>query len=248
VGRGIPRGLTAERRRTGRAVAKYDRLVQAHPRSKTDPRALRTVAKLVDALADLCTRRPDVLPAVDEVARTAGVNRSSFYAHFEDIDDLVSWWIEQELRPVFRQDYDRRSDPARTERDVGRSSLGVVVETIAARRAPLAAMFRGSQSSRLRFATLFIEGMRPNFDAIGERLGWSELQDRVASLFYGAGITSLLISWTIGDLDCDERELLEQCAALIPAELRTIDLSPTRVGERRTLPDEGASAPHRPEE
>jgi AcrR family transcriptional regulator len=189
-----------------------------HPRAKTDPRALRTVARLVEALVELCTEGG--LPTVEEVARRAEVNRSSFYAHFDDLDDLVAWWLGQALQPVFEHDLAMRTDPARTEADVGRVSLAELVETLAARRTPLATVFRGSATSRQRFTDLLSTGMAANFDAVGRRLGWSALQDEAASLFYGTGLAAVLVAWTVGDLDCDQDELLARCAELVPVELR----------------------------
>jgi AcrR family transcriptional regulator len=192
----------------------------AHPQDKTDPRAVRTVARLVEALSELCAAGPEVLPSVEEVARRAGVNRSSFYAHFDDLDALVAWWLEQELRPVFERDLTMRSDPARVERDLGRVSIAALVEALAVRRAPLATLFRGSATSRHRFAELFAAWMEPNFAAVGERLGWGPLDGHVAALFYGTGIATVLVAWTVGDVDCDAAELAERCVALVPEALR----------------------------
>jgi AcrR family transcriptional regulator len=194
-----------------------------HPRQKTDPRAIETVGKLVRSLSELSTADADALPTVEQIARQAGVNRSSFYAHFDDLEGLLSWWLEEQLRPVFARDVELRTDHARSGRDVGRVSLGEVIELLGGLRGPLTTMFRHSPTSRHRFAERFTEFMGPNFEAVGSRRGWTRLQAGAASRFYGAGIAAVLVAWTLGELDGDDAELLDRLLELVPEDLRTAD-------------------------
>lgn len=192
-----------------------------HPRSRTDPRALRTVGRLGEALESLAAAGGAF--SVDELTRRAGLNRSSFYAHFTDFDDLVSWWLGEQLRPVIAHDLELRHVAARPERDVGRQSIALLVRTMGAHRTTLAALFTQSLSARRTFTDRFTEAIRPNFEAIGPHLGWSAGEVETASVFYGTGLAAVLIAWTAGDLELTEAELVERCVDLVPEHLRTSD-------------------------
>lgn len=55
-----------------------------------DPRIQRTRASLQEALLRLCKKRDLDDVSVSEVAEAAGVNRTTFYQHYPDIDTLLA--------------------------------------------------------------------------------------------------------------------------------------------------------------
>lgn len=62
-----------------------------HPKMKSvDPRIQRTRASLQDAVITLCKKRDPSEVSVSEVAETAGVNRTTFYQHYTDVDTLLA--------------------------------------------------------------------------------------------------------------------------------------------------------------
>lgn len=56
---------------------------------KVDPRVIRTRRLLVEALIELSSERGYAAISVADIARRAGVNRATFYLHFEGKDDLL---------------------------------------------------------------------------------------------------------------------------------------------------------------
>ena len=55
-----------------------------------DPRIQRTRRSLQDALIQLCKKRDLGDVSVSEVSEAAGVNRTTFYQHYPDIDTLLA--------------------------------------------------------------------------------------------------------------------------------------------------------------
>ena len=72
--------------------------------TKVDPRIKRTRKLLQQAFQELMTDRGFQDISVQDIADRAGINRATFYAHFEDKYDLlrasVSDALEQQLRGV----------------------------------------------------------------------------------------------------------------------------------------------------
>lgn len=59
-----------------------------------DPRAVHTRSALFAAILELAAKRPINEIPVTEITTTAGVNRSSFYQHFSDREDLLASALE----------------------------------------------------------------------------------------------------------------------------------------------------------
>lgn len=58
--------------------------------SKSESRYFNTAAKMNRALISLLEKKPFEYITVSEICKTAGVNRSTFYLHYETIDDLLN--------------------------------------------------------------------------------------------------------------------------------------------------------------
>jgi AcrR family transcriptional regulator len=72
---------------------------------KLDPRVKRTRQLLEKAFNDLIEEKGFQAISVQDVTDRAGVNRATFYAHFEDKFDLLDYAIRQS----FRQEIDKRT-------------------------------------------------------------------------------------------------------------------------------------------
>jgi AcrR family transcriptional regulator len=67
---------------------------------RADPRAKRTRALLQQALGELLAEKTFSAVTIGDIAGRAAVNRATFYAHFQDKDDLLEQAIRQECRAV----------------------------------------------------------------------------------------------------------------------------------------------------
>jgi AcrR family transcriptional regulator len=81
--------------KTARSLARKD--------GASDPRIGRTRELLVEALVEICGERGMQAVSVAEITRRAGVNRATFYRHFEGKDDLLERGIETLLSTVFEE-------------------------------------------------------------------------------------------------------------------------------------------------
>ena len=70
---------------------------------KHDATTLRTKKALAESLKNLMQSKPFSKITVSEITRDCGVNRKTFYYHFEDVYDLLKWMLEQEAIEVFKQ-------------------------------------------------------------------------------------------------------------------------------------------------
>lgn len=71
-----------------------------HPTNLQDPRAKRTRLLLQQALGEMLTGQSFASVTIADIARRAGVNRATFYAHFQDKDDLLEWTLREKCRRV----------------------------------------------------------------------------------------------------------------------------------------------------
>lgn len=65
--------------------------------AKTDPRVLRTRKSIMDAFIELSTKKEFKDITIKDITTEAMINRATFYAHFEDIYDL----LEKVLSEIF---------------------------------------------------------------------------------------------------------------------------------------------------
>jgi AcrR family transcriptional regulator len=71
---------------------------------KLDPRVKRTHLLLAQAFVELIKEKGFQAISVQDITLRAGLNRATFYAHFEDKYDLLNYFI----REGFRQEIDKR--------------------------------------------------------------------------------------------------------------------------------------------
>ena len=67
-----------------------------------DPRAKRTRLLLQQALGEMLTGQSFASVTIADITRRAGINRATFYAHFQDKDDLLEWTLREKCRRVLQ--------------------------------------------------------------------------------------------------------------------------------------------------
>ena len=84
----MQRAEKAEKSKAGNSEA--ENKVVDHRVRVAGERRQRMRARLKDAILTCCTENMDFrLPAVEEVCRTAGISRATFYAYFDSVQDAV---------------------------------------------------------------------------------------------------------------------------------------------------------------
>ena len=77
---------------------------------KHEATSLRTKKMFAESLKKQMKTKPFSKITVSEIIKDCGVNRKTFYYHFEDIYDLLKWTFEEEAIAVVRN-YDLKCNP-----------------------------------------------------------------------------------------------------------------------------------------
>src|ERR1700744_6127099 len=102
--------------------------------SSTDPRAVRTREKLVDAFHQAIQESDPRQMSVSALARAAGINRTSFYEHFASPEDLAIHALSELFDVVSNADIALRAQHSVTGVEASRRALHEIVGFVAARR------------------------------------------------------------------------------------------------------------------
>ncbi len=66
-----------------------------------DKRTLKTRTKLTNSYIELKLQDPEGVITVTEVCRHAGINKSTFYRNYLDIDDLYNQFMQEKVNELF---------------------------------------------------------------------------------------------------------------------------------------------------
>jgi AcrR family transcriptional regulator len=73
-------------------------MAQSKISEREDPRVLRTRHLLLQAFSDLFSEKGFHAMTVQDITEQAGINRSTFYTHFEDKLALLESWLREQFR------------------------------------------------------------------------------------------------------------------------------------------------------
>ncbi|CAN5488165.1 hypothetical protein BH09ACT12_BH09ACT12_12930 [soil metagenome] len=184
----------------------------------TDPRTERTRRHIRDAVIGLSEEGNGVL-TVSQVARRAGVNRSTFYAHFDSLEHVALELLDEALASIVELGWRARVAGHGAEgHEPG--DLLALVEHVAHRRRMYVAVLTAADSAPQ--AQLHVAGvLSSRFEEAFLRYGAAEIVDastvRATAIAVGAAMAALVTAWLRGDLTCSQEGLAEQLASVLPA-------------------------------
>ena len=121
-----------------------------------DPRTRRTRMLLQQSLGEMLTERSLASVTVADIARRAGVNRATFYAHFQDKDALLESALREKCRRVLQAALPELSPPTA---DAWRRLIEGVLDFFAAMPC------RCPQAARL-WNAIVVNAMREELDCL----------------------------------------------------------------------------------
>lgn len=188
--------------------------------TNSDPRARRTRRKLVEAFLGLVDdagpAQPMATPA--ELSARAGVNRTTFYAHFASTDDLAVEALSELFEIVASSDAAARM--SHRSREASRSSLYEVAAFVDARRDVYGHLLTAGQGRfRSALELQFVERNRQTLAAMPHLP--SGVDAEVTARWIAAAVLGVLGWWCAGGTGQDGRrptvdELADTLAALLP--------------------------------
>jgi AcrR family transcriptional regulator len=188
----------------------------------TDPRALRTRQKLVDAFHAAVARADPAAMSVASLTRAAGVNRTSFYSHFASPDDLAIHALSDLFDVVSEADILMRLEHIVPAEQASRRALRDIVQFVYERRDSYARVLGPGTAPRLLQAVseAFTERTVASLERIDTRPPGADV--RVTARFLAGGVLGVIGAWL-----SDERsrwspdELAEALVQCLPAWLNT---------------------------
>lgn len=182
--------------------------------NKSESKYFHTAALMDQALLKLLEKKPFAYITVKEICETAGVNRSTFYLHYETMDDLVSECLQNATREMERRFTDRcQIDQAHLEAcqieelnlitpEYLRPYLEFVRDNKALFRAVLQHpnVFQTEQS----LSELYAQIVNPIFD----RYHFPDWEKRYRLAFYLHGIWAILEQWLRDDCADDIENMI----------------------------------------
>jgi AcrR family transcriptional regulator len=188
----------------------------------SDPRALRTRQKLVDAFHAAVADADPAAMSVASLARAAGVNRTSFYGHFASPEDLAIHALSELFDVVGAADILMRAERSVPAEEASRRALAGIVQFVWERRDSYARVLGPGAAPRLLMAVTeaFTERTVASLEGIGTRPPGADV--RVTALFLAGGVLGVIGSWLAGEQSrWSPDELTEALVQCLPGWLNT---------------------------
>lgn len=188
--------------------------------NKAESKYFNTAVKFDEALLLLLKKKPLDYITVSELCEEAGVNRSTFYLHYENIGDLLEETIRYVLDkflsyfPVEEQAVTHRfNDAAITELNfVDAKYLYPYLSFIKENRHVFSTVL--SRPVTFRFEQLFEKLFDNVFNPILDRFHYPQDERKYVMMFYLNGLTAIIVQW-LKDGCCksisDVSEIIHYC-------------------------------------
>lgn len=182
--------------------------------SSHDPRAERTRQSIFAAIRTLMSRRATPV-SVGDVVRTAGISRSSFYAHFSSLDEVASELVRAQFGGIGASGpgFDRGEVPG----GAARAEYALLVEHLVENFA----LYSGALELPLTRSAYddIVEGYADRLlesVVLLDRLPVG-VNPRLTAIHIAGGAVTVISAWLRGQLDVTDRELVDQLVRLLPS-------------------------------
>jgi AcrR family transcriptional regulator len=182
----------------------------------TDPRPARTRAAIIAATERLVAvdHAPEV--SVNEIARTAGVSRSAFYAQFSDLDELAVAMLVDAFREIGLDDIRARADDG-NDHHLAVTSNRRLVEHLALRYPFYRASLDWRLSGRVHdtVVSAYADQVAATMQVLGDRVP-AGLDRADTARFIAGGAIALLTAWLREDAPEQQEQIVTRLLAVMP--------------------------------
>jgi AcrR family transcriptional regulator len=185
--------------------------------SSTDPRAVRTREKLVDAFHQAIQESDPRQMSVSALARAAGVNRTSFYEHFASPEDLAIHALSELFDVVSNTDIALRSGHSVSGAEASRRALRQIVGFVGERRGPYARLLGPGAAPQLvrAVAEAFTERTVLALEPMDVRP--PEADPRVTAQFLAGGVLAVVGAWLADPNPAPADQVVEALIQCLPS-------------------------------
>jgi AcrR family transcriptional regulator len=183
-----------------------------------DPRAQDTRRRLSTAFLALVATQPGSELSVAGIVAEAGLHRSSFSAHFDAIEELAAYAVDQHLAEIHAANLRRHRAATTASAD---SNLQVVREILAqARRARsfLQAVLEHDRAlAEQAFGAALVARITDYYRAVPAYSALTVRRQSVSAEYVGHALSALVCAWLLGEVDLPEDDFVSGLSALLPA-------------------------------
>lgn len=174
---------------------------------------LMTKKALVASLKKIMQTKPLDKISIREIVEDCGVNRKTFYYHFQNIYDLVNWMFEEEAIEVVKQ-YNLITN----YEDAIRFSMDYIEENSHVVHSALDAV--GRDELKKFFYNNFVGTMRSIVDQLSEGMNVPNDYKEFLINFYTESFASLLIDWIRNRKDRDKEKYIKYISLTLFSTIR----------------------------
>lgn len=182
-----------------------------------DPRAVETRRRLVDAFVTLSADGPEPALTVSELVDRAGLHRSSFYAHFEDIEELVLFVLDQQLDPVHEANLGRHAGRVGSALESNTRVISEILDQVSAPPGYLAAAIRHDRAmAEEALGRQLRDRVSDYYRRVPAYRDLAELSQQVSAEYIGHALSALICSWLVGEVSAERETLVVLISCLVP--------------------------------
>lgn len=165
---------------------------------------MRTLSRLHQAAEQLLADKAGADISVTELCRAAGVHRTTFYAHFDDVADVVTAVLRRRIVELLTTGEQRQTTDIDALRDAAQRELAAMLERIADRRGGLAALGAADGLSWpivTEALTRWVAGIHDEMQRHGAQI---EADRAIGDHMVAAALTAALLRWAQATADGTE--------------------------------------------
>lgn len=183
--------------------------------NKSESKYFNTAVRMNDALMTILKRKPFEYITVSEICKEAGVNRSTFYLHYQNTKDLLSETTKRMLDhflsyfPVDKENFATQFSNCELNQlnFISAEYLNPYLSYIRENRVIFSTTLDHSVS--FGFDTIYQHMFQHIFDPILERFRYPEGDRKYVMMFYLNGITAIVVKWLSEGCEKTEEEIAE---------------------------------------
>jgi AcrR family transcriptional regulator len=187
----------------------------------SDPRALRTRQKLVDAFHAAVAGSDPSAMSVAALTRAAGINRTSFYSHFSSPEDLAIHALSELFDVVVNADIAMRTEHSVPAEEASRRALHDIVGFVWERQDSYARVLGPGAAPAVARAVekAFTERTVVSLERVARPAG---ADVRVTARFLAGGVLGVIGAWLSAEFEPrSPDELVEALIQCLPGWLNT---------------------------
>lgn len=166
-----------------------------------------TKSQIAEALIVLLQKKPINKVTINEIAEQCGISRMTFYYHFQDIYDLVDWYLAEEAEKMLNH---------RVTNDDWQKGLLQALESVQANRALVLNVYRSMDREQIeRYLRRMMEQLLSDMiDEAAADLSISDEGKHQVAVFYIHAFIGVVLAWISDGMQEEPRKLINTTSAI----------------------------------